>query len=292
MPDPHNRDLPETEPLARPRPDDMIQPVVRRRLIRPEWLVLVIGIVFVVSAVAKPWGSTPTLEKGRAPKSSPAQIAVASPSAADSASPEPLDFMGVPGLAKAAPIGHGRTWADVSWRALDTTDQHSTLGLSTVSLTVVPYSGPYLPDPPAPKVAWTPSVGGAAATVVSIPPDTNVFAIAATWPKSLGVSGISIRYVVAAPLPYQPASSPVVPINASDVVLTSSVRASPSPSATAVRSGQFWVAPSAYAPDLDPDTLALVWQLGPWAWPTGEYHITLSTSNGPVVMRLVLEQGA
>jgi hypothetical protein len=281
----------DDEPEPR-RLEDSVQPVVRRRRIRAEWLVLVVGIVFVLSAVAKPWGGTQPIIRGTSPTTTPAAIAIASPSAVDSASPEPVEFMGIPGMPRAAPNGHGRTWADVRWNVLQKIDTHAALGLSTVGLTVVPYSGPYLPNPPSPQVTWSPASRDGAATTVSIPADTHVFAIAATWPTSLQVTGISISYLIVGGQPYQPASSPVVPIAAGSVVLGQPTQASPSSSRSTINSGQFWVAPSAYSPDLDPGTLALVWQLGPWAWPNGQYSITLVAPTGPVVMRLVLEQGA
>jgi hypothetical protein len=264
----------------RPEHDDSIQPVVRRRL-RPEILVLILGLVFVAGAVAKPWGgNAPAAPASAVPATTvPAAVSTARSSASLLPSSGPAD-LALDARAPAPP-----SWADVSWRVLKTADSHAALGISTVGLTVVPYSGPYPPDPPRPQVSWASSRGGGATTVVTIPAYTNVFAFAATWPRSLAVSGVSVAYTT----PDQTATGapgiPIMPVPASEVVLAPPTS---SPAPTALRSGQFWVAPSGYPIDIDPGTLALVWQLGPWSWPAGEYRITLAARGGPVVMNLVL----
>jgi len=276
--DPRGQDHYGTPP-RQPEHDDSIQPVVRRRRLRSEFVVIFLGLVFVAGAVAKPWGGNPA-----AARTTIAPTAGSTAGSTNSARPSQV----LAGPARAAPAGHPPSWADVSWTVLKTTDPHAMLGISTVGLTVVPYSGPYQPDPPRPQVSWNASPGNGAATIVTIPASSYVFAIAATWPRSLAVSNVSVAYATPGETTAGAAAIPILPVPANEVVLAAP---SAGPSLSPVRSGQFWIAPSGYPIDIDPSSLALVWQLGPWSWPMGQYQITLSTSHGPIVMNLLLQKG-
>jgi hypothetical protein len=266
--------------------DEGIQPVVRRRRVRPELVMVALGLIFAAGAVAKPWGST---KPPVAPTAGPTLIGVVptAPTPAPAVNPtrSPLiPSQADPEMAALGPRGMGgRDWVEVSWLTLAVDDAHTALGVAAVGAAVVPYNGPYLPAPPLPVVTWRANSDTGEAASFAPPANGRIFAVAATWPRDLDVSAVTIG--PAGPASKARAAARIKALPAGNVVLSGQ---SPS-GATSPRSGQFWIPPSDRSPALKGLDLAISWQSGPWSWPSGSYVITLTTKAGPIAMPFVVE---
>jgi hypothetical protein len=261
---------------------DSMEPVVRRRRVRPEIFVIV-GLVFAAAAIAKPWGGSRP-EPAVRPSPTAAITGVTSmPPAPSPTEPSLLAYYIDPGGAFEQALNDRSGLAGVSWQVLLSGDKHTTFGISTVS--VVPYSAPQAPVPPSPTVSWLACPAGGTEVAIRPPLNGHIYALAATWPAGLRVSGVKITYAPFTVGNLKGGGVEVPPLAAEAVVLPYRSGAGVRPS---IGSGRFWVASWAVRPAISGAALVSAWQVGPWPWPPGHYVITLATKGGPVSMAVAV----
>ena len=298
---------------ARDSEGDAIQRVGGRRRVRPELVLLVAGVAFLVGALVKPWA-------GRAPATSPAptdgisEIALASPTAlptdsggpAIAVAPSPSHFPNIPpydyrwpffltsptaapsiGAASASALA--ALWSTVDWSVLRTTDPHTGWGFTAALMPSLPDG----PNAPKPTTNWVDAGYPPVYAAVPLTRAQSVYAIALTWPSNLEVT--SVKFVYLGP----PESPPYVPPDSfvADATVTplpadrdTSPPVSPGdnatippwldPGVTAVRSGEFWLAPSEASPNIVAGSIPAAWQSSPWPWPYGAYQVTVTSTSG------------
>ena len=305
---------PRASSTGRVTEGDAIQSVGGRRRFRPELVLLIAGVAFVIGALVKPW-------PGRVPAAPPVpthdspQIAAASQSpalAADSpipaiaAEPSPSRYPDIPpydyrwpffitsptaapsvGPADASSLA--ARWSTVDWSILRTTDPHTGWGFTAALMPSVDNG----PNASKPTASWADAGYPPVYAAVPLVRAQSVYAIALTWPSNLDVT--SVKFVYLGPPespPYLPpasfvADSPVTPLPADR---DTSPPVSPSvsatippwldPGVTAVRSGEFWIAPSDASPNAVAGSIPAAWQATPWPWPYGAYQVTVTSTSG------------
>jgi hypothetical protein len=257
--------------------DEPLERVGRRHLIRPELGALVVGAVFVLAALVKPWGTV-------APAPSPS----ASPLIND------LSIIDLQG-SQEPPLPPyltdlSRGWAGVDWSFLSMTDTHGDWGISTATMAEVLTSKPQ-PTPHVPSVVWMPVPSATPATVLDVGPDIGVFALAVTWPADVRVTDISVEYLGSGYEPpyltsggFQPYTQ-LSPLPADTLLVPEE-----QPTQGAPRSGEFWVPPAIASPVTADRSAAVAWHQLPWPWPLGGYKITITSQHLPTVLALFLRQ--
>jgi hypothetical protein len=253
---------------------ESLERVGRRHFVRPELGAIVVGAVFILAALVKPWGTV-------APAPSPSASAPASdaPILAVQGSQEPP----LPPYL----VDMSRVWSGVDWSFLRLTDMHVGWGIATASMAEVITSAPR-PTPREPSVVWTP-VPTATPTVLDVGPNVDVFALAITWPTDVSVTDITVEYMGSG---YDPPSSTaggfipytqLSPLSA-DAVLASAAQ----PSASPPHSGQFWVPPAVTSSVTANHSAATAWHLLPWPWPLGDYELTIKSPQQQTALSILL----
>jgi hypothetical protein len=292
----------------RPRARDTeVERVGGRGLIRGEFVAVAVGILFMVGALLKPWSSGPIT----GPTSSPTDTASASPvvvlaptvpatataaraSDAPTASNAPrIAAVGPTVAASPQDYGPNQFLVDlqaVDWTSLSSPDTHDGWGISAVSLANVVH----VPDGSrglAPRISWTaPSPAGQTnPLLVEVPVFSGrpTYALAVTWPKTLVAKRISFTYVAPGTGGY--GFAPQSELAAFDVAQVTSDGTAGARASAAVQSGQFWVAPveKITLPFISPP--AQEWRFEPWAWPLGEYKVTVTSDAGDQILTVRLE---
>ena len=270
------------------------QRVVKRRPIRPEILVSVLGIVLVAAAILKPWG-----------ESVPAR-SVTTPGQSEALQTDPIalsllaDASGRPGPQDTGGSRYyGAAWQAVDWTVVTVPDGHSGWGVAAASL-------PFGFDPaglalaPKPDVQWLAAPSGASHTTFPVARGSRVFAFAITWPRDEVVTNLTVNYTGSMAEPPYVASggleayTDISPLPATAVVPT---QRPPLPttgvaSGRPISSGQFWVPPTDASPLVDAASPARSWSTLPWPWPMGHYKVTIDTSSGAITMGLTLQDRA
>jgi hypothetical protein len=297
------------------RDDDAIQHVGGRRRFRPERALLIIGTVFLVAVLTKPWSILPSPSPSRpSPSASqPSRLANVAPSGPSVAQPSETSTLRAgfadlcptfsttatdpPGGKPASSAGASAAWSNVDWSGLTTTDTHSAWGFATTS-DGVPGSADS-----APRTSW---VGAGARPVYASVPlvcGQNVYAVAVTWPVDVHVSGVSFVYLGEPESPsYLPPSgfvpnAHVTPLPAQSVTRSSTSPDGVAPTSPASRSaagstwsGEFFVPPMDTSSGNAPASTAAAWQSHPWSWPDGAYQVTVLSDRGTtnIVLDLLL----
>jgi len=278
--------------------EEAVEPVGGRHRFRPEVVLSIAGVAFVILALLKPWpNALPALQ--------PALIAVATPAAAITAGPSPAESTAVPVFQLGVPNDLVQRWPAVNWSLLRATDPHAGWGVAAVfmpSVGVGP-AGPRVISPMSHWVAADPLTSRATVPVVG---GQNAYAIAITWPHDLRVSAVTFQFVSgsdfepwAPPLGFPPYTQ-VSPLPANQVA-SQPVGTGASPAATssqqagntAILSGQFWIPPSEASGDaLSSSTVPAAWQSLPWPWPNGTYKVTVTSQTGSTTLVLWLRHTA
>lgn len=260
--------------------DEPLERVGRRHIIRPELGAIVVGVMFILAALIKPWG-------GPVPGPSP------SASATTPDSFPPLFAVQVPGpqVPSLPPYlaDLSRGWAGVDWSFLGMTDAHIDWGITTVTMPEVTLSAPS-PTPHLPSVSWIPMPTASPDTAFDVGPNQGVFALAITWPPDTRVSDITVEYLGSGYDPpyltsggFQPYTQ-LTPLRA-ELVLTPQPAMQGSP-----RSGEFWIPPAVTSPVAADRSAAVAWHQLPWPWPLGGYKITVTTQEQTTILPLFLRQ--
>ena len=299
------------------RGNDAIQPVGGRRRFRPERALLIIGTVFLVAVLTKPWSILPSPSPARPSLSASPQlsrIANVAPSPSPSPNVRPSETSTLrAGFADLCPTlgttatdqpagspssaGPGPALSNVDWGGLTTTDPHSAWGFATTS-DGVPGSADS-----APRTSW---VGAGARPVYASVPlvcGQNVYAIAVTWPADVHVSRVSFVYLGEPESPsYLPPSGFVPYVRVTPLPAQSVTRASTTPNADAAGSpaprsvagstwsGEFFIPPVDVASNIPAASTASAWRSHPWSWPYGAYQVTVTSDRGTtnIVLDLLL----
>jgi len=309
--------------------DSGIQRVGSRSRIRPEVLIAIVGPLFIVAALLKPWSVIPAPAHGSAPPSD-GTVALASAmprstaSPSTSAEPSPVGWPDIPPgdyrfpqenlppldstTGSAAVDAQG--WGAVDWTLLYLVDQHNAWGFGSASIpdqTDVPAGVPTA----TPDLGWIPAQGQPSSTILTVSPGSGLYAIDVTWPATVKATGVRFTYLQdpAYPASMTPAgflpASEVSPLSAT-VVAWAGVASPFGPAVTpaavgpvhteggTLRSGQFWIAPPAASPKISPATpptaIPAVWHSSPWRWPVGEYRVTIDTTSGVVAFLVMIQQ--
>ena len=268
--------------------------VGKRRPIRPELVVAVLGLVFVAGAILKPWGGSVPARSAATPGQSQALQTglVGLPLLADaSGRPGPQDTGGS--------RYYGTAWQAVDWTAVTIPDGHSGWGVAAASLPLRIGAAGVAPEA-KPDVQWIPATSAASHTTLAVARGRRVFAFAITWPSDEVVTSVTVNYTGSMTEPPYVASgglkafTDISPLPATAVVPT---HRPPLPTAAAasgrpISSGQFWVPPTDASPLVDAAAPAQSWSTLPWPWPMGHYKITIATSAGAITMGLTLQDRA
>jgi hypothetical protein len=305
---------------ARIEGDEEIQRVGGRHRIRPEVAVIIIGAIFLVGALAKPWATAqPSASRIAAASASgsvapsaaasagaPSESAVVAVRPSASAYPDipPSDyrfpfFGSAPSAgpsAGASAIAATPTWSAVDWSILNSIDSHSGWGFTAA---IMPGTSA---DSTTPKISWVGAGSPPVYASVPLVQGINVYAVAVTWPSTVQVR--TVKFVYLGPPqspPYLPPAGflpniQVKPLPATSVASPSTLPAAGQtippwldPASGALRSGVFWVPPSQSgnaAPAANPTN----WQSNPWPWPYGSYQVTVTSDTGStnIILDLLL----
>ena len=294
----------------------------RRKFLRPEVVLLVVGAIFLMGALAKPWagklpatsapaagspaGSLPAVQS-KSTAAEPTAAIAAVPSAAAYPDIPPSDyrfpFFGgapsseTPGSSAAPSVGPTPTWSAVDWSILTGLDTHSGWGFTAA---LMPGTGP---NGETPKMAWVDAGSPPVYASVPLVQGLNVYAVAVTWPSSVHVTALKFVYlgppqsppylppagflpnVQVTPLPALRVASPPVGAAASPTV-----PAWVDPASGTLRSGQFLIPPSDQWHNAVATVLTNAWQSSPWPWPYGTYEVTVTSDAGSknIVLDLLL----
>ena len=268
---------PNTSAALKGEESESFERVGRRHFIRPERGALVVGAVFILAALVKPWGAV---------------VPVPSASASASISNAPLLDIQSPQEPPLPPYLADLSlgWAGVDWGFLRMTDSHVGWGISTAMMAQVTTSTPR-PTPHVPSVVWTPVPTASPATVLDVGPDVGVFGLAITWPEDVRVTDISVEYLGSAYEPPYLTSGGFQPFTQLSPLSGDSLLApGGQPTAGPLHSGRFWVPPAITSPVTADRSAATAWRQLPWPWPLGSYMITITSQHQPTDMALLLRQ--
>jgi hypothetical protein len=293
-----------------------MQHVGGRRRFRPERALLLVGAVFVIAVLTKPWPTNPPtrLAAPSPSQSQPSLITRAAPSEPTTPTSSATGTLRAGfadlcptfgNVANDAPSGQppepGATpvWSNVDWGTLTATDRHSAWGFAT---TVGADGVPGTVDS-TPNTNW---VGAGVRPVYASVPlvcGQNVYAIAVTWPSTVHVSRLSFVYLgepesppYLPPAGFEP-NAPVTPLPVTTVVRTATASNGGSPNPTAAlstagpaRSGEFYIPPVDGSSGIVSKSAAAAWQSHPWSWPYGAYQVTVTSDSGTtnIVLDLML----
>ncbi len=276
----------------------------RRRRLRPEVVALVLGGMFVVAALLKPW---PNLPKSTA-SSQPSLLAAAATNPAPLISlpspPGPAPTVDIyalippynyrpgqwppPTTGPAAANGTlpgASAWGSVDWSFLTTLDPHGTWGVAALTLPAV---GPRNGQLEA-ATTWAKEVAPWSPSTLTVPRGSSVYGIALTWPAGLKVNSVTFDYlslvspkVGVTPVPARAVATPVLPT-------PGPARTEATGSSGTLTSGSFWIPPSGDLLSPVPSSLQSAWQSSPWPWPTGQYRASLDTNAGRMIVVLDLQ---
>lgn len=301
--------LDHPDELARADEEGSIQRVGGRRRVRPELLLIFVAAAFVVGALVKPWPNP-------VPPASRSLIAASSPSPANgTAAPTapvlppnlPLDAGGggtaPPDVLVGVPGDPAQLWETVDWSPLGSVDGHAGWGFAAAVLPTVA-DGLVGTGTATPTTTWSAAGSPPAAATVPIGRGDSAFAIAVTWPAGMTVSRVTFLYLGGPDHPPYlppagfPAFTQVSPLPAASVASPASgpaaehnVAALPSVG-TALRSGEYWIPPSAAAFNPVTSSVPDAWQSLPWPWPNGTYRVTVTSPGGATILLLHLQQAA
>lgn len=271
---------------------------------------LAAGLVFLAAAMLKPWS-------GPAPAQTPSPSAAPSPPVEIAAVPlptitaaptpkaypdiPPYDYRGPypfqPTASPTAPeplvLAHPpSSWSAVDWRVLSTTDSHTDWGFATAMM-ATQADGLAGPGDFSPTTGWVALGSPPVYSAVPLVQGWNVYAIAVTWPSDLVVSRVTIVYLggpehpVYLPPPAFLPDSGVTPLPA---VSVASASVAPVIHSSAIRSGEFLIAPTNASSTTAPRSITAAWRSNPWPWPYGAYQVSVTSAYGTrrVVLDLLL----
>jgi hypothetical protein len=281
------RQRPDLEPTDDLLPEAGLEKVGGRRRIRGEVIFAILGALFIVGAVAKPWSNGDVASTVGRPSGGASAGPAAGPPGAD-----PVASPAVAGSADAsgsqepfALFGQiSARWSGVDWSLLATADRHVGWGVGTASLPNLTF-GPLGGQAPKPTAGWVAATPGSIVTV-PVPSGQRVFALAITWPSRVRVSRIVYEYdgdqneppyVSSGGFPPYTQLSPLAAINVLDP-------ANRLAGGDLLRSGQYWVPPAEASTNAYSRSAAWVWRRMPWSWPAGQYKITATTDGGQVLL--------
>ena len=315
-----------TEPSSRLGiPDaDEIQHIGGRRRLRPEIALLVVGAIFLIGALAKPWPSEPPAASAIAaaspsssPASEPSTSAAAGPTGAIAAVPSAVAYPDIPpynyrwpffgsapsaaasGRPAAPTVAPIPTWSAVDWSILTASDTHSGWGFAAA---VMPGTGP---NPDAPRTSWFDAGTPPVFATVPLVQGRNVYGLAVTWPSTVHVTAVRFVYLGPPQSPsYLPPAGflPNVQVTPLPALRVASPSAGPAarptippwvdPAAGEIRSGQFWIPPSEALRNAISSKLTMAWQSSPWPWPYGTYQVTVTSDTGAtnIILDLLLSR--
>jgi hypothetical protein len=284
--------------------EEAVERVGGRHRFRPEVVLSVAGVAFVILALLKPWPHA-------LPARQPALIAVATPAAAITAGPSPAENTAVQVFQLGVPNGLVHRWSSVDWTLLRATDPHDGWGVAAVFMPSVDVGPAAIEGRAGPRVIspmrhWVAADPLTSSTTVPVVGGQDAYAIAVTWPHDLRVSAVTFQFVSG--LDFEPYSPPlgfppytqVSPLPANQVA-SQPVGTGASPAATssqqagntAILSGQFWIPPSEASGDaLSSSTVPAAWQSLPWPWPNGTYRVTVTFQTGSITLVLRLQHTA
>jgi hypothetical protein len=295
------------------RHDEEIERVGGRRRFKPEVLLIIGAIVFVVGALIKPW-PTPL----PAPSASPAAL-VAAATAQPSAPERPSFYPDIaPWNFRDGGFGPGDTqppdgtlpdivgplsarWSAVDWAVLRGADSHAAWGFGAAVLPDAA-SAAESPDAFTATAVWVASDTPPASATLAVQRGHQAFGLALTWPAGVVVTDVRFTYLGGPehppylPPPGFPAFALVSPLPASAVstppgVAAESPGSSPGPTSArrAPSSGQYWIPPSEASYTAVTGSLPTAWKSFPWPWPNGTYRVTITTRTGSLTTLLHLQ---
>jgi hypothetical protein len=317
------RDLPRTERAsirvpsrrersgdARPAESDVairteMSRIGRRGPLRPELVALLLGAAFVAAALIKPWPNPPRV----AISPTPSALADASRQGDSGITPEPSAAPTIDVYALIPPYNYrpgqwppptqGPTpaadtpWSHVDWSFLSVADAHDRWGVSAVAL---PGRAP-ADGRPDPSVSWAAEIAPWSPSIVPVPRDSSVFALALTWPAGLRVSSLSIDYLGAidtGPTVDMPVVAPAARVEPLSAIAVATPPGTSPPAAASLAppdglvSGSYWIPPSSDLSGPSPEHVQAAWQRSPWSWPLGMYRATLASNAGTMIVVLQL----
>jgi hypothetical protein len=294
----------------------------RRKLLRPEVVLIVVGAVFLVGALLKPWSTlvpassqVAAASAAASPSTAPSASAAVEPSGAIAAAPTATVFPDIPpsdyrfpffGSAPAAEtpgssalpsVGPTPTWSAVDWSVLTGLDTHSGWGFTAA---LMPGGGP---GGAVPNMSWVDAGSPPVYASVPLVQGLNVYAVAVTWPSSVRVTAIKFVYLGPPQSPpYLPPAGflPNVQVTPMPALRVASppagAAASPTipawvdPASGTLRSGEFLIPPSDQWHNAIATVLSNAWQTSPWPWPYGSYEVTVTTDTGSknIILDLLL----
>jgi hypothetical protein len=285
---------------ARADDEDSIQRVGGRRRIRPEIILPVIGALFLVAALTKPWPNPPV-----GPRS---PIAAASPSARPSGQVDDQTSGPQTDVQIGVPDGLTQAWSTVDWSVLGMTDAHGDWGFAAVTMTSLA-GGSAGAGVTSPATNWTPVDSARQASTVAVAHGQSVFALALTWPSDLPVNGVTFVYLGGPehppylPPPGFPPFTQVSPLPGDGVApagagfdpdpeLVPPAKSQGNSAPNILHSGTYWIPPSEASSQPTTGSIQSAWRTLPWAWPNGVYRVTIAAAGRTTTIRLNLLHSA
>jgi hypothetical protein len=296
---------------APPDGDSGVQRVGGRHRFRSEILLVLIGLLFLTTALLKPWTAGRPVLVSATPTGNPTAAVTGEVAVAATTTPTPLqspigwpdvpqwdygwpvpDPTQSPAPGSSATIADPR-WAAVDWTVLSTVDPHNGWG----------YAAAIMPDPaqlpqgatiPPPRTSWAPA-GTPRLTTINVARGNQIFGLAVTWPRTVHVVSVTVGYIGGPQHPANlppagfPAFAQVSPLPASQVAASPSAATSRQAvgASGVIGSGQFWIPPSGSS--LGAASLLDAWRSQPWPWPDGIYNVSITTTTGQTSYLLTLQ---
>lgn len=195
---------PEPSPRIGLGREEAVERVGGRHRFRPEVVLSIAGVPFVILALLKPWPNA-------VPARQPALIAVVTPAAAITAGPSPAENTAVQVFQLGVPNGLVQRWSAVDWSLLRATDPRAGWGVAAVFMPSVGVGPAAIEGPAGPRVIspmshWvTADPLTSSTTVLPVVGGQNAYAIAVTWPHDLRVSAVTFQFVSGSDFePYSP----------------------------------------------------------------------------------------
>jgi hypothetical protein len=272
--------------------DSEVERVGSGRRIRGELVLILVGAVFVVGALLKPWVLIPAHV---GPSSSPGSSGIAAAQASGSGQ---LGAAGATATDAQGPYGRFPVaWQLVDWSNLAKPDPDTGWGVAVATLpTFSRWSSGALNA--TPNVVWLASGSTPLTATVALPASQLAYAIGITWPKDVAATSVTFVYDGLGTPPAGIGGSGAYPPLTKLTPLPATQVTTQRPSAVgtaAIQSGRFWVAPVdilVVAGVMGNRKPAELWRISPWAWAAGEYTVTIKSKGSAMTMRLRLEQRA
>jgi hypothetical protein len=272
---------------------DELEKVGGRRLVRGELVAIAVGVVFLATAILKPW-TDHAAPIQPAPSKALAIVVSPSPSPAASSDLTPWRDGELPRSSGDPFPLFGevtRLWPTVDWALIGAPNPHPAWGIATVAMTDLT-GHPDATAQAAPTASWV-EASPAAPVVVEVPGGQHVYAFAVTWPDRVAVTGLTFEYDGGPTEPPYVSSGVFPPYQELDPLPADVVAARPGQAVitgSTIGSGQYWVPPAEAFTLTYSQSATSIWRRLPWAWPIGVYKIRLETATGPILIVLRIDQ--